>query len=204
MAEKYTLDDLQDLSTEELAELVIQNQENYSKLQSSTTKWAQDLLEEKKSLEKAMSMVVKDKESLAWLYETDPELAKKVSKKLFWDEEIPTTQKKTEDIQTIVNRAMFQRTIDDKIGNVSSQLWGDAKEQFEKDFAELTEWREITKDNLDKFIKAALSLVSVDVDGEQVDLARTISMGSSSTTKTKSASAKATEARIAYAKKMAG
>jgi hypothetical protein len=90
MAEQLTLDDLLDLNQEELQELVLAKQEEYADLKSNSTKGAQQLLDEKKLLEKAIKLSVND-ESLARLRENDPELAEKISQHLAND---PSTASK--------------------------------------------------------------------------------------------------------------
>lgn len=201
MADKLTAEELQALSPEELQELVIQNQEAYDKLKSDSSKWANKVLDEKKLLEKAMSTVIKDKEGLSAIYEADPELANAISQKLFNEDYVPWTTSKSEvvDVEKIVEQQLATKEVNKKVSKVIEQLPEDIKEKFTAEYNELIQDKSITGENVDKYIKAALSLVS-DEDNSQTNYLKSISIWGQWGGKKVSASEAALKSRADYAK----
>jgi len=200
MAEQLTLDDLLDLNQEELQELVLAKQEEYADLKSNSTKGAQQLLDEKKLLEKAIKLSVND-ESLARLRENDPELAEKISQHLAND---PSTASKitSDNVWELVEQEIAKRDVQKKIDKVVNQLPDDIKETFKKEYEELIEWKKITAENADKFIKLALNSIN-ESSASDVDYAKSISLwGSTVSSKSKSSKQTSDEARMAYARKL--
>lgn len=195
---KLTVEELQALNPEELQELVIQNQDAYDKLKSDTTKGAQKVLDEKKLLEKAMTTVIKDKESLSSIHETDPELANAISQKLFW-EDYTGIQKQEVSVDEIVEQKLAAKEVNKKFSKVVSQLGDDIKDKFDAEYKELTDWKNVTPENVDKFIKAALSLVQSEAkDNKTLDYIKSVSVGNGSGGKSTSWGKKQDEERKAY------
>jgi len=198
MAETYTLEDLQDLSQEELQELVIETQNGYNQLKSSSDRWVNKLLEEKRELEKAVELVIKDENQLELIRESDPELAEKVASRLKW--KISEKWATKEDMEKIVEKAMLKKTINSKISKISSQLW-DLWEKFKEEFEGLTSGKELTEDNLEKYLKATLSIVSADW-GVDVSLIKSGSLWTSTRWTASTQSKEEVDKRIEFARSL--
>lgn len=198
MAETITLDDLEDLNLEELQELVLTKQEEYADLKSNSTKGAQQLLDEKKLLEKAIKLSIND-ESLAQLRETDPELAEKISQQLASDPS-DTSKVTSQNVGELVEQEIAKREISQKYDKVISQLNEEEQELFKKEYDELVEWKKLTPEKADKFIKLALNTLS-DNSSSDVDYAKSIWLWwSNVSSKSKSNKQSSDEKRVAYAK----
>jgi len=202
--QKLSAEELKALSPEELQELVIQNQEAYDKLQSETTKWAQKVIDEKKLLEKAMTTVIKDKESLATIAEADPELANTISQKLFGTDYEPANpeqkqQQQEVDVEKIVERQLDTKEVNKRVSKVVEQLPEDIREKFTTEYEELIQNKEVTGENVEKYIKAALSLVSDD-DDNATNYIKSVSLWGGTWGKRVSASEAVKNSRAEYAK----
>lgn len=173
--QKLSAEELQALSPEELQELVIQNQDAYDKLKSDSSKWANKVLDEKKLLEKVVATVIKDKEGLSAIYEADPELANTLSNKLFNEDYQP---KEEDDVDTIVEKKLQQRDVQSKVEHVKQQIPEQYREAFDKEFAELTEWKTLSSETVDKFIKSAVAL-SIPDDRDDADAVKAMAIWSS-------------------------
>jgi hypothetical protein len=120
-------------------------------------------------LEKAMTTVIKDKESLATIAEADPELANTISQKLFGTDYEPANpeqkqQQQEVDVEKIVERQLDTKEVNKRVSKVVEQLPEDIREKFTTEYEELIQNKEVTGENVEKYIKAALSLVSDDDD----------------------------------------
>ena len=158
--------DLSELNQEELVTLVSGIKDEYKALESNTEKGAQSLLWEKKKMEKAIETfknVNADPEKLEALLNEDKELWQFILDKFYDGQSIDDIKnKKWPNIDEIVEQKLNQKEVDKKLSSVKDQLPDDLLEKFNTEFEELTEGKKLTADNIQKYIKNALSNVSDD------------------------------------------
>lgn len=158
--------DLSELNQEELVTLVSGIKDEYKALESNTEKGAQSLLWEKKKMEKAIETfknVNADPEKLEALLNEDKELWQFILDKFYDGQSIDNIKnKKWPNIDEIVEQKLNQKEVDKKLSSVKDQLPDDLLEKFNTEFEELTEGKKLTADNVQKYIKNALSNVSDD------------------------------------------
>lgn len=158
--------DLSGLNQEELVTLVSGIKDEYKALESNTEKGAQSLLWEKKKMEKAIETfknVNADPEKLEALLNEDKELWQFILDKFYDGQSIDDIKnKKWPNIDEIVEQKLNQKEVDKKLSSVKDQLPDDLLEKFNTEFEELTEGKKLTADNVQKYIKNALSNVSDD------------------------------------------
>ena len=158
--------DLSELNQEELVTLVSGIKDEYKALESNTEKGAQSLLWEKKKMEKAIETfknVNADPEKLEALLNEDKELWQFILDKFYDGQSIDDIKnKKWPNIDEIVEQKLNQKEVDKKLSSVKDQLPDDLLEKFNTEFEELTEGKKLTADNVQKYIKNALSNVSDD------------------------------------------
>lgn len=176
--------DLNDLSHEELQEVVNGVTSEYKELESNTERWAQSLLWEKKKLEKAIDTfknVNSNPEALDKLMESDPEIWQFIIDKFFDGKSIDEIKKKT-NIDDIVDQRLNQKEVDKKLSSVRDQLPEDLIEKFDEEFKDLTEGKKLSSENVQKYIKNALSNISE--DGDLVNTIRATAVGNGWSPKT--------------------
>lgn len=158
--------DLSELNQEELVTLVSGIKDEYKALESNTEKGAQSLLWEKKKMEKAIETfknVNADPEKLEALLNEDKELWQFILDKFYDGQSIDDIKnKKWPNIDEIVEQKLNQKEVDKKLSSVKDQLPDDLLEKFNTEFEELTEGKKLTADNVQKYIKNALSNISDD------------------------------------------
>lgn len=158
--------DLSELNQEELVTLVSGIKDEYKALESNTEKGAQSLLWEKKKMEKAIETfknVNADPEKLEALLNEDKELWQFILDKFYDGQSIDEIKnKKWPNIDEIVEQKLNQKEVEKKLSSVKDQLPDDLLEKFNTEFEELTEGKKLTADNVQKYIKNALSNVSDD------------------------------------------
>ena len=158
--------DLSELNQEELVTLVSGIKDEYKALESNTEKGAQSLLWEKKKMEKAIETfknVNADPEKLEALLNEDKELWQFILDNFYDGQSIDDIKnKKWPNIDEIVEQKLNQKEVDKKLSSVKDQLPDDLLEKFNTEFEELTEGKKLTADNIQKYIKNALSNVSDD------------------------------------------
>jgi len=182
MTELINIEDLKDLNEEQIAEKVAQANEAYKKLQSDTERWAQQIIEEKKLAErslKAISEINWDNAKLVELYESDKKLWDYLLKTVFGGASIDdfrdggtTAKPATGDFDKMYQK----KRIEERLEEVTSKLPADVQEKFTTEFVEITDGKELSKDNVDKYIKMALREVSPDYTKEELE-AKVYSMG---------------------------
>lgn len=156
---------LNDLSHEELQEVVNGAVSEYKELESNTERWAQNLLWEKKKLEKAIETfnnVNSDPEKLDKLMEDEPELWKFIIDKFFNGKSLDEIKKSKPNIDDIVEQKLNQKEVEKKLSSVIAQLPEDLVEKFNEEFKDLTDGKKLTADNVQKYIKNTLSNISED------------------------------------------
>jgi len=176
--------DLNDLSHEELQEVVNGAVSEYKELESNTERWAQSLLWEKKKLEKAIDTfknVNSNPDALDKLMESDPEIWQFIIDKFFDGKSIDEIKKKT-NIDDIVDQRLNQKEVDKKLSSVREQLPEDLIEKFDEEFKDLTEGKKLSSENVQKYIKNALSNISE--DGDLVNTIRATAVGNGWSPKT--------------------
>jgi hypothetical protein len=176
--------DLNDLSHEELQEVVTSVASEYKELESNTERWAQSLLGEKKKLEKAIDTfknVNSNPEALDKLMESDPEIWQFIIDKFFDGKSIDEIKKKT-NIDDIVDQRLNQKEVEKKLSSVREQLPEDLIEKFDEEFKDLTEGKKLSSENVQKYIKNALSNISE--DGDLVNTIRATAVGNGWSPKT--------------------
>ncbi len=176
--------DLNDLSHEELQEVVNGVTSEYKELESNTERWAQSLLWEKKKLEKAIDTfknVNSNPDALDKLMESDPEIWQFIIDKFFDGKSIDEIKKKT-NIDDIVDQRLNQKEVDKKLSSVREQLPEDLIEKFDEEFKDLTEGKKLSSENVQKYIKNALSNISE--DGDLVNTIRATAVGNGWSPKT--------------------
>lgn len=171
MAEVYTKEDLSDLSPEELQDLVIETQNEYNALKSNSDRWVSKVLQEKKMLEQVVQLVIDDESKLAEIASKNQDLANKVSQKLYWKEYSDQMKVKNDaDVDTIVEQKLMQQKVNDRIDKICSQLpTEEDQKKFREEFFELTDGKKLSNDNIDKFVRASLAVVS---DSGNVDISK--------------------------------
>jgi len=176
--------DLNDLSHEELQEVVNGAVSEYKELESNTERWAQSLLWEKKKLEKAIDTfknVNSNPDALDKLMESDPEIWQFIIDKFFDGKSIDEIKKKT-NIDDIVDQRLNQKEVDKKLSSVREQLPEDLIEKFDEEFKDLTDGKKLSSENVQKYIKNALSNISE--DGDLVNTIRATAIGNGWSPKT--------------------
>lgn len=182
--------DLNDLSHEELQEVVNVAVSDYKELESNTERWAQSLLWEKKKLEKAMSILRdawSDNESIdanmvKIIMENDPETWQFIIDKFFDGKPLEEITKNKKSIDDIVDQRLNQKEVEKKLSSVREQLPEDLIEKFDEEFKDLTEGKKLSSENVQKYIKNALSNISE--DGDLVNTIRATAVGNGWSPKT--------------------
>jgi len=177
--------DLNDLSHEELQEVVNSVSSEYKELESNTERWAQSLLWEKKKLEKAIDTfknVNSNPEDLDKLMESDPELWQFIIDKFFDGKSIDEIKKSKPNIDDIVDQRLNQKEVEKKLSSVREQLPEDLIEKFDEEFKDLTEGKKLSSETVQKYIKNALSNISE--DGDLVNTIRATAVGNGWSPKT--------------------
>jgi hypothetical protein len=80
------------------------------------------------------------------------------------------------DVDAIVEQKLQEREVKSKVDHVMGQLPEKYREVFESEFKELSDWKTLTSDNVDKYIKSAMAL-SIPDDSVDVDAIKAISVG---------------------------
>lgn len=181
---------LNDLSHKELQEVVNGVSSEYKELESNTERWAQSLLWEKKKLEKAMSILRdawSDNESIdanmvKIIMENDPETWQFIIDKFFDGKPLEEITKNKKSIDDIVDQRLNQKEVEKKLSSVREQLPEDLIEKFDEEFKDLTEGKKLSSENVQKYIKNALSNISE--DGDLVNTIRATAVGNGWSPKT--------------------
>lgn len=167
--EEITLEELKALNQEELAQLALLKH--------------QELLAKSKEIE-ALDKAKKDVEKWAVAAATELNALKK-------------KQTETPNVDDVVEAKLRKRDVEQKVSTVINQLPESIQEQFKTQYDELSWWRELTPQEADKFIKAALSLISYDV--KEVN-AWALAVWGGSASKVNSVKSQEEEERKEYAK----
>ena len=177
------MEDLKGLSQEELEVKIAAANESYKNLESNADRGAQKVLDDKKLAERALTAIAEidgDNEKFVELYNNDPKLGDYLLKTVFKGASIDDFKKggtkspkpEWEDFDA----KRLKKTIEEKVESVSSKLPKEIKEKFDAEYKELTDWKKLTKDNVEKYIKMALREVQPDFSQEELD-ARVLSQG---------------------------
>ena len=161
--------DLTTLTSEELIEVAQtalekkqQAEDAYKQNKSSSSKWAQLLLDVIDYSKKHKWDINK----LAEIEESKPELARLIQEKLY-------DGKTSDDLRPKVSQEV-QSQIDDVI----EQLPESMREKFQEEFNDITEWKTVSKNNLEKFVKATMWIIQGNVDLSIEEQAKIWSLGS--------------------------
>lgn len=111
------------------------------------------------------------------------QLAKEKEEKEKWKSRFKKTAAKLnnkgdeeEEMDAIVERKIQEKEIQWKVAHIVTQVPEKYREAFEAEFKELTEWKTLTSDNVDKYIKSAMA-VSIPDDSEEMDAVKAIAIG---------------------------
>lgn len=158
--------DLNDFSHEELKEVVEGVASEYKELESNTERWAQSLLSEKKKLEKAIETfknVNSNPEALDKLMESDKEIWQFILDKFYDGQSIDEIKnKKWPSIDELVEQKLNRKEVDAKLQSVRSQLPEDMVEKFDEEFKDITDGKTLSPENVQKYLKNAISNISDD------------------------------------------
>lgn len=197
MAEfKELLDGLQDLNPEEkaakLEELLEQQVEEKKKLKSSSEKWAQKVLNQLKEEEKIRDTYLKLEENPEYIKELakeDQNLAKKVLnhyydwitlndaiKKVWWQPIIDD-----DDVQTKVKQMFENEKVQKSIDKFKEWLSEDELQNFDKVYADNTDWIKISSKNIDRILKFVWSELNPDLNLKDLDKKAKIAASQAST-----------------------
>ncbi len=177
--------DLNDFSHEELKEVVASVASEYKELESNTERWAQSLLSEKKKLEKAIDTfknVNSNPDALDKLMESDPEIWQFIIDKFFDGKSVDEIKKSKPSIDDLVDQRLNKKEVDKKLSSVIEQLPEDLVDKFNEEFKDLTEGKRLSAENVQKYIKNALSNISE--DGDLVNTIRATAVGNGWSPKT--------------------
>lgn len=183
MTELLNLDDLKDLPQEEIAEKIKEANEKYSQMLANKERWAQQIIEEKKLAEKslkALGEINGDNDKFVALYNQDKKLGEYILKNVFNGASIEEFQAggSQRSTPTKENFEEFyqKKQVEETIEKVTSKLSQEAKEKFDLEFSDLTDGKNLTKDNVNKYIKIALKEIEPDFS-EEIQEARVFAMG---------------------------
>lgn len=183
MGELISLDDLTDLSQEELQAKITEANQKYQELQSNSERWVQKVIAEKKLSEKALKSIADingDNDKFVELYESDKELGEYILKNVFNGatiEEFKTGGWKAKPATENFEEFYQKKQAEERLEKVTSKLSKEAKERFDAEFTELTDGKKLTKENLDKYIKIVLKEIEPDFS-EEIQEARSMAMWS--------------------------
>lgn len=159
------LENLDNLSQEEVIEVAKQAVDEFKTLQSSTTKGL-NLVDQAITFYKN---TWGDLEKLKELKETNPEIASIVIKKFYdgsdIDEIQENLQKKEEDLK-------MSDQVQSIINSYKDQIPEEMKEKFDQEFTEFVWQRKLTPENVEKYIKASLRELWSSVDTKVIEDAR--------------------------------
>lgn len=64
-----------------------------------------------------------------------------------------------EKISSIVNQKVQEKYVTSTLNTVKNQLWADERALFEEEFADITEWKVLTEETVDKYIEKTLKII---------------------------------------------
>lgn len=186
MTELLNLDDLQDLSQEELQAKIQEANTKYQELQSNSDRWVQKVLDEKKLAEKslkALGEINGDNDKFVELYNQDKKLGEYILKNVFNGASIEEFQAggvKAKPVTENFEEFYQKKQIEERLEKITSKLSPEAKEKFELEFEDLTDGKKLTKENVDKYIKITLKEIEPDFSDE-IQEARAFAIGGNPT-----------------------
>lgn len=158
--------DLNDLTHEELSELVTWVADEYRDLKSNSERGVQAVISEKKKMEKAISAfkdVSSDPDKLDKLISEDSDLWQFILDKFYDGQSIDEIKnKKWPSIDELVEQKLNRKEVDAKLQSVRSQLPDDMVEKFDEEFKDITDGKTLSPDNVQKYLKNAISNISDD------------------------------------------
>jgi exonuclease VII large subunit len=180
------LEGLEGLSPEEKAERLV---EMYKKLESDTDRGIQKVRQQFETVEAKLQYneeakkVAKDNEYLVELQKSNPQLAEKICSEEYGIDlqtaldKLGKKEPSTVDYDAIVNAKIEERSVKEAIKEFKERanLEGDQLKEFEKEFAELTEGKKLTGENVKKYLKISLKEVVPDYNAKEME-AKSMSM----------------------------
>ena len=182
MVDLLKMEDLNGLSQEDLQAKIEEANTKFKDLQSNSDRGVQKVIAEKKLSEKALKSIKQidgDNDKFVELYNDDPELGEYILENVFdWasiDDFTSGSEVKAKPVKEDFEAFYEKKRIEETLEKVSWKLSPEIKEKFDTEFADLTEWKKLTKDSVKKYIKIALKEASPDFSNEEL-LAKTYSV----------------------------
>lgn len=198
---------VEQMTPEQLQELWLAKQEQLEEVKANASKGVNDYAERVVAFWEQYQDVKNNPQKILEI--EDEKLQEMFLKKMYdWQtlEEFKETLKQDEPsqeeiIEQKVKKTIEQTRVNEKLSEVKAKLPEDLQSKFDEEFNELTDWKTLSSQNVDKYIKLTRNTIAEDQDDVQ-SLAKMYGVGGWSKTKSKSSKEKEIEERKKYAQSL--
>lgn len=167
-----TKETVESLSPEQLEALWLAKREEVEQAKADASRWVNDYAERVNSYAENYESVKSDNSKLLEIYEQDQKLWELYLKKMFDGKSIDEFKASLEEskkiapenIDELVNAALNKKEVASKLEKVRARIPEELREEFDTEWEALTEWKELNADNVNKFIKATVSVIQDEWD----------------------------------------